>query len=75
MGFLTTLGSIAAWAGIMIAEAIMRKKEYHEQSLFTPTGIYGSVNREAISLLIVGTIVGWGLVVNSTPWLSWQGCQ
>ena len=74
MGFLTTLGSIiAAWAGIMIAEAIMRKKEYHEESLFSPTGIYGSVNWEAIILVLIGTFVSWGLVVNTTPWLSWQG--
>ncbi|QPK93672.1 cytosine permease [Actinomyces sp. zg-332] len=73
-GFLTTLGAIiAAWAGIMIAEAIMRKKEYDEESLFTPSGIYGSINWEAIALVVVGTFVGWGLVVNSTSWLSWQG--
>ncbi len=73
-GFLTTLGSIiAAWAGIMIAEAIMRKKEYDVDSLFTPKGIYGSINWEAITLILLGTIVGWGLVVNSTSWLSWQG--
>jgi len=74
-GFLTTLGVvIAAWAGVMVAEVILRKRDYDEEALFTPDGVYGSVNWEAIALVAAGSVVGWGLVVNSAAsWLSWQG--
>lgn len=74
-GFLTTLGVVVAgWAGIMLAEAALRRKDYDEAALFTPDGVYGSVNWEAIGLVLLGSVVGWGLVVNSSAsWLSWQG--
>ena len=74
-GFLTTLGVIiAAWAGVMVAEVVLRRRDYDEEALFTPDGVYGSVNWEAIGLVAAGSIVGWGLVVNSAAsWLSWQG--
>ncbi|MDO4244220.1 MAG: cytosine permease [Actinomyces sp.] len=74
-GFLTTLGVvIAAWAGVMIAEVVLRRRDYDEQALFTPEGVYGSVNWEAIALVVLGSVLGWGLVVNSAAsWLSWQG--
>ncbi|WP_303324496.1 purine-cytosine permease family protein [Actinomyces radicidentis] len=74
-GFLTTLGVvIAAWAGVMLAEAALRRKDYDEAALFTPDGVYGSVNWEAIGLVVLGSVIGWGLVVNSSAsWLSWQG--
>lgn len=74
-GFLTTLGVIiAAWAGVMLAEVPLRKRDYVDADLFTPRGVYGSVNWEAIVLVVVGTAVGWGFVVNSSAsWLEWQG--
>ncbi|MBW3069257.1 allantoin permease [Actinomyces sp. 594] len=74
-GFLTTLGVvIAAWAGVMLAEVRLRRRDYDEAALFTPDGVYGSVNLEAIALVVLGSGVGWGLVVNSAAsWLSWQG--
>lgn len=74
-GFLTTLGVlIAAWAGIMIAEVVLRRRDYDEAALFTSRGIYGSVNWEAIGLMAVGAALGWGLVTNSSAsWLTWQG--
>ena len=74
-GFLTTLGVvIAAWAGVMIAEVLLRRRDYDEAALFTPDGVYGSVNWEAIALVAAGTAVGWGLVVNTAAsWLGWQG--
>lgn len=43
--FLTTLGVvIAAWGGVMLADIALRRKDYDEPSLFTPSGRYGSVN-------------------------------
>ncbi|MDO5672315.1 MAG: cytosine permease [Actinomycetaceae bacterium] len=74
-GFLITLGVvIAAWAGVMIAEVILRKSPYRSADLYRADGVYGSVNWEAVSLVLVGTVVGWGFVVNSAAWwLDWQG--
>lgn len=74
-GFLTTLGVvIAAWAGVMIAEVLLRRSDYDEAALFDPNGVYGAVNWAAIALIGAGSVVGWGLVTNaSASWLSWQG--
>lgn len=74
-GFLITLGVvIAAWGGVMLADIALRRKDYDEPSLFVADGRYGSVNWGAVASLLVGSIVGWGLVVNTyASWLSWQG--
>jgi Purine-cytosine permease and related proteins len=74
-GFLITLGTvIAAWGGVMIADILLRKRDYNEPDLFRRSGVYGAVNWGAIASLIVATFVGWGLVVNTyAPWLAWQG--
>jgi purine-cytosine permease-like protein len=74
-GFLTTLGVvIAAWGGVMLADILLRRKNYNEPDLFRAGGVYGSVNWGAVASLLIGAFVGWGLVVNSSAsWLSWQG--
>jgi purine-cytosine permease-like protein len=74
-GFLITLGvPIAAWAGIMLADVLMRKKNYADLDLFDPKGRYGSVSPVAMTVIAVGAFVGWGFVTNSyAGWLSWQG--
>ena len=74
-GFLITLGvPVAVWSAIFVADVIMRKKAYSERDLYDPQGMYGSINKGSIALMIIGTIVGWGLVTNTfASWLSWQG--
>ena len=74
-GFLITLGvPIAVWSAIFVADVILRKKEYAEDELFKPSGRYGSWNLRSTSLLVIGSIIGWGFVTNSfASWLSWQG--
>jgi len=74
-GFLITLGvPVAVWSAIFVADVLMRKKAYSEQDLFNPQGMYGSVNKGSILLMICGSIVGWGFVTNTfAPWLEWQG--
>ncbi|MEO6532364.1 MAG: cytosine permease [Pseudolysinimonas sp.] len=74
-GFLITLGvPIAAWCGIFVADVILRKKDLSERDLYDRRGRYGSVRWVAIILLVIGTVVGWGLVTNSyADWLGWQG--
>jgi nucleobase:cation symporter-1, NCS1 family len=73
--FLTTTGvPIAVWCGMFIADLLLRKKEYVEHDLYTARGRYGSVRWPSIVLLIVGTVIGWGLITNNTVgWLDWQG--
>lgn len=74
-GFLITLGvPIAVWSAIFVADVLMRKRSYSEKDLYDASGIYGSVNKSSIALMIIGSIVGWGFVTNTfASWLSWQG--
>ena len=74
-GFLITLGvPIAAWCGVMLADIALRKRDYAEPDLFDPRGRYGSVQPVPLALLVIGTVLGWGLVTNTfAGWLDWQG--
>jgi purine-cytosine permease-like protein len=74
-GFLITLGvPVAVWSAIFVADVLLRKKAYSEADLFNPQGIYGSVNKGSIALMIFGSVLGWGFVTNTfAPWLEWQG--
>ncbi|MDR1808625.1 MAG: cytosine permease [Propionibacteriaceae bacterium] len=74
-GFLITLGvPIAVWAGIMLADVLLRRRNYADRDLFDPHGRYGSVSPVAMAVMAVGTIIGWGFVTNSyASWLAWQG--
>ncbi len=74
-GFLITLGvPVAAWCGVMLADILLRKRDYAEADLFDGHGRYGSVRPVALLALVVGTGLGWGLVTNGAAgWLTWQG--
>jgi nucleobase:cation symporter-1, NCS1 family len=74
-GFLYTLGvPVAAWAGIMLADIMLRHHDYADSELYDPSGRYGDVRWTAVILLVVGTVLGWGLVTNTTSEiLGWQG--
>ncbi len=74
-GFLITLGvPIAAWCGVMLADIALRHRDYAEPDLFTSRGRYGDVRWFPAGLIVVSTVLGWGLVVNtSASWLTWQG--
>jgi len=73
--FLTTVGiPISVWCGIFLADILMRRREYAEPDYYTAQGRYGSIRWGAVVLLIVGTVVGEGLITNSSVgFLSWQG--
>ncbi len=75
--FLITLGTpIAAWCGIMVADVILRRRNYAEKDLYLPAGRYGDVRWLPIGLILLGTALGWGLVTNTLgvpSWLNWQG--
>jgi purine-cytosine permease-like protein len=74
-GFLTTLGvPIAAWCGVMLADIMLRRKDYAQTDLFSPSGRYGNIRVVPTATMIVGTVLGWGLVTNTAAaWLTWQG--
>ena len=73
-GFLITLGvPISAWCGVFIADVLLRRRPYAEADLLDPRGRYGSVRWSAVALVVVGTLLGWGLVTSSTPAFAWQG--
>src|SRR5690349_17601062 len=76
--FLITLGvPLAAWAGIMIADIALRKRDYDEEALFDARGRYGAWDWVSIGLTVVASVLGWGLVVNTfaedASWNNWQG--
>jgi purine-cytosine permease-like protein len=74
-GFLITLGvPVAAWAGVMMVDIALRRKDYADPELYDRNGRYGSVRWISVILVLLGTAVGWGLVTNTyADWLSWQG--
>jgi purine-cytosine permease-like protein len=70
----TTLAvPMAAWAGIFGAEMMIRNKGFHSQSLVNRGGIYPDVNWANVIMLVVATVVGFGLTTATVGWLSWQG--
>ena len=76
--FLLTLGvPMAAWAGILIADIALRKRDYDEASLFDARGRYGAVDWISVGTMVVASVIGWGLVINQfaedAPWNNWQG--
>ena len=74
-GFLITLGvPIAAWAGVMLVDVWLRRRDYAEPDLYRTDGRYGDIRLGPVALVLLGTAVGWGLVTNTAAdWLSWQG--
>jgi purine-cytosine permease-like protein len=74
-GFLITVGvPIAAWAGVFVADLLLRHQPYADAELYEPRGRYGSVHWPAVLLVVAGTFLGWGLVTNGlADWLTWQG--
>ncbi|WP_106505797.1 purine-cytosine permease family protein [Brachybacterium timonense] len=76
--FLITLGvPLAAWAGILIADILTRRTDYDEHALFDASGRYGTVDWVSIGTMVVASVLGWGLVVNTfadeAAWNNWQG--
>jgi NCS1 family nucleobase:cation symporter-1 len=74
-GFLYTLGvPVAAWAGVVLADVALRRRDYAEPELYEIDGRYGDVRWSAVALVVVATVLGWGLVTNANAAvLTWQG--
>ncbi len=74
-GFLITLGvPMAAWCGVFLADLLSRRRSYDDADLYRPGGRYGVLNWPAVTIMIVATVIGWGMVVNtSAAAFGWQG--
>jgi hypothetical protein len=56
------------------ADVALRRRDYAEAELFDPRGRYGDIRPAPLALVIAGTVIGWGLITNSSVgWLGWQG--
>jgi NCS1 family nucleobase:cation symporter-1 len=75
IGFLITLGvPVAAWCGVILADIALRRTDYDHNDLYRPAGRYGDVRMRPLLLVVVATLLGWGLVTNAgAEWLQWQG--
>jgi len=78
MAFLIVLGvPMSAWCGIFLADLLVRRRDYDEAALFDHTlPGYGAVSPAAVAVMVVSTLVGWGLVIDTTgagKGLSWLG--
>ena len=63
--FLIKLGvPVAVWTAMFVADVLTRKS-YNEPALFDRNGEYGAWNLKATTVLIIGTIIGWGFSGNS----------
>ncbi|MEO5662555.1 MAG: cytosine permease [Nocardioides sp.] len=76
--FLITLGvPLAAWAGIMISDLVLRKRDYDDEALFDEQGRYGAFDWVSIGTMVAASVIGWGLVINTfsddASWNNWQG--
>ncbi len=67
---------MAAWCGVFLADVLMRRRDYDEESLFSGRGVYGRFRLSAVLFMVIGTWVGWGLVIDTTgagKHLGWLG--
>jgi nucleobase:cation symporter-1, NCS1 family len=75
-GFLITLGvPMAAWAGVFLADLLVRRRDYDEPALYTAQGRYSAVGWPAVVLMAGATVIGWGLVTEpyGAKGLGWLG--
>ncbi len=71
---LTTLAvPVAAWAGVFGAETMIRTRRVHSPSLLQSGGVYPAVRWVNTVMLVVASLLGWGLTSASLPSLDWQG--
>lgn len=63
----------AAWLGILLSDALIRKTGYHEVSLNREYGFYGKFNWVNLVAFLIASGVGYGYLAPSGLLLSWTG--
>jgi purine-cytosine permease-like protein len=70
---ITVAVPVAAWAGILSSEMMIRTRRFHADSLLAPGGLYPQVRWLNFVALIVISVIGFGLVTSGIPGLGWEG--
>lgn len=70
----TTLAvPVSAWAGLFVAEMMLRTRRFHQPSLLHAGGAYPDWRWTNLGMLAAATVVGLGLISSDLPWLRWEG--
>jgi NCS1 family nucleobase:cation symporter-1 len=64
---------VAAWAGILGAEVMIRRRRFDAESLLRRGGVYPAVRWVNLIGLVVFSAIGFGLSSAVLPGLDWQG--
>lgn len=64
---------IFAWAGVFVADVMLRKIAYHEVSLVREYGFYRSINTANISGFVLAVVIGLGFVEQQPGIFAWLG--
>ncbi len=72
--FLITLSvPISAWCGVFLADLLQRRQTYADYELYNVRGRYGAFSLPGLAGMLIGTALGFGLVISTPRGLSWQG--
>ena len=50
---------------MILADVLVRRSDYDNNDLYRPAGRYGDIRVGPIVLIVVATVLGWGLVTNA----------
>lgn len=64
---------VAAWAGIVGTETLLRRRRVHAASLLSRAGVYPAARWGPLAGLVLATAVGWGLVDGGSALAGWTG--
>jgi purine-cytosine permease-like protein len=64
---------LAAWAGIVSADALVRSRPLDVDALSKRGGAYGDIRWGSLAVLGAASIIGFGFTSASVGWLAWQG--
>lgn len=71
---LTTIAvPVAAWAGIFLAEVMIRNRRFHTPSLLRRGGIYPDIRVMNLVSFVLISALAFGFTTARIGWLSWQG--
>jgi hypothetical protein len=52
---------------------MMRLRRFHASSLLRRGGVYADWRWTNVTMLVVASAIGFGLVTSDVPWLRWEG--
>ncbi|TPW70845.1 cytosine permease [Schumannella sp. 10F1B-5-1] len=64
---------VAAWAGLVAGDLMLRSRRFHTPSLLRRGGAYRDVRPANLVALVLATAIGWMLTTGETAAFGWQG--